>query len=158
MERQHTQFMHQAIALARQGVSMGHGGPFGAVVVVENEIIGRGWNQVVYRNDPTAHAEMLAIREACSKTGHFHLSNATLYTTCEPCPMCMSATYWAHIDTLYYGASKDDAAAVGFDDRHIIEELRKPLLERDLKISQHLYHECRELLETWVLIEDKLEY
>ncbi len=158
MERPHTQFMHQAIALARQGVSMGHGGPFGAVVVVENEIVGRGWNQVVYRNDPTAHAEMLAIREACNKIGHFHLSNATLYSTCEPCPMCMSATYWAHIDTLYYGASKDDAAAVGFDDRHIIEELRKPLLERDIEIKQHLDDECRALLQMWKENDQNIAY
>jgi tRNA(Arg) A34 adenosine deaminase TadA len=137
---------------------MGHGGPFGAVVVVENEIVGRGWNQVVYRNDPTAHAEMLAIREACNKIGHFHLSNATLYSTCEPCPMCMSATYWAHINTLYYGASKDDAAAVGFNDRHIIEELRKPLLERDIEIKQHLDDECRALLQMWKENDQNIAY
>jgi tRNA(Arg) A34 adenosine deaminase TadA len=137
---------------------MGHGGPFGAVIVVENEIIGCGWNQVVYRNDPTAHAEMLAIREACSKLGHFHLSNATLYSTCEPCPMCMSAAYWAHIDTLYYGATKDDAAAVGFDDRHIIEELRKPLLERDIEIKQYLDDECKSLLQMWKENDQNIAY
>jgi tRNA(Arg) A34 adenosine deaminase TadA len=121
MTETHEKYMLQAIALARQGVSLGHGGPFGAVVVLNDTIIGRAWNQVIYRNDPTAHAEIIAIREACQTQGHFHISGATLYSTCEPCPMCMGATYWAHINTLYYGASRNEAALAGFDDRHIID-------------------------------------
>lgn len=158
MDTQHDHFMRQALTLARQGVSMGHGGPFGAIVVVEGKIIGQGWNQVVYRNDPTAHAEVLAIREACSETGSFHLSNATLYTTCEPCPMCMGAAYWAHIENLFYGATGDDAASAGFDDSHIQEELRRPLKQRDIHVAQRLHKECRELLQQWTISDHRIVY
>lgn len=158
MPEQDDVFMQQALAMAQQGVELGHGGPFGAVIVVEGRIIGRGWNQVVHLNDPTAHAEMLAIRNACKGSGNFHLHQATLYTTCEPCPMCMSAAYWARIDKLVYGATAKDAAAIGFVDDWILEELRKPQGSRRMRTSQRLQKECRDLFECWQQSEKRIDY
>jgi guanine deaminase len=158
MPEQDDDFMQQALAMAQQGVALGHGGPFGAVVVLEGRIIGRGWNQVVHLNDPTAHAEILAIRNACEHSGSFHLHGATLYTTCEPCPMCMSAAYWARIDKLVYGATAKDAAAIGFDDNWILEELRKPQGNRRMRASQQLQDECRALFKRWQQSDKRIDY
>ena len=151
-------FMQQALALASQGVELGHGGPFGAVIVVEDRVVGRGWNQVVHRQDPTAHAEILAIREACGALGRFHLPDATLYTTCEPCPMCLGALYWAHIGRLVFGATAEDAAEVGFDDHVIRQTLRQPLREQALQIQQRCRDDSRALLLKWQISDKRVDY
>jgi tRNA(Arg) A34 adenosine deaminase TadA len=117
--------MQEAIRLSLEMMRAGKGGPFGAVVVRDGEIVGRGWNQVASTNDPTAHAEIVAIREACRKAGSFFLEGAELYASCEPCPMCLSAVYWARISRVYYAASRKDAAEAGFLDEMIYEELAR---------------------------------
>ncbi|MEN8169142.1 MAG: nucleoside deaminase [Pseudomonadota bacterium] len=129
------QFLEQAIALATTSVERG-GGPFGAVVVKGGEVIGRGTNEVTLNNDPTAHAEVLAIRDACNNIGDFSLMGATLYASCEPCPMCLAAIYWARLDRIVYAASREDAAAAGFDDGVIAREIQLPLDERHMKTLQ----------------------
>ena len=150
--------MQQALSLAARGVELGHGGPFGALVVMDDRILGQGWNQVVHRNDPTAHAEILAIRAACETIGKFHLPQATLYTTCEPCPMCMGAIYWARIAQLVYGATAEDAAEVGFDDHRIRQTLRQPLPQQDLQIEQCHRDQSRELFRTWQASDKRVDY
>jgi len=151
-------FMQEALALARRGVSQGHGGPFGAVVVRAGEIIGRGWNQVVLQQDPTAHAEILAIRDACRRLARFHLEGGILYTSCEPCPMCLSATYWARIPTLVYAAAASDAAAIGFDDRRIKQFLRQPLTRGKIRVRRSLQQEALEIFRQWEEDPDKIRY
>lgn len=118
-------FMTEAIKLAREHMKAKDGGPFAAVIVKEEKIIARGWNQVTSRNDPTAHAEIVCIREACAHLHHFDLSGCELYVNCEPCPMCLAAAYWARIKKITYGANSDDAAAIGFDDALIYSELQR---------------------------------
>ncbi|MET0049861.1 MAG: nucleoside deaminase [Candidatus Thiodiazotropha sp.] len=152
------EFMHEALALARHGIEQGHGGPFGAVVVHEGRIVGRGWNQVIKHNDPTAHAEMQAIREACRTLETYHLSHAVLYTTCQPCPMCLSAAYWAHISRLVYAAEAEDAAAIGFDDHRIEEELKRPQEQRSMPSRQILRDESLKLFELWSNSALRTEY
>ena len=122
--------MQEAIRLSLEMMRAGKGGPFGAVVVHDGEIIGRGWNQVTSVNDPTAHAEIVAIREACRKTNSFLIEGAELYASCEPCPMCLSALYWARISRVYYAASRTDAAEAGFLDEMIYEELAREASQR----------------------------
>jgi len=151
-------FMRQALALAAQGVELGHGGPFGAVVVMDGKVIGEGWNQVVLRKDPTAHAEMRAIRMACETLGQFHLPDATLYSTCEPCPMCMGALYWARINQLVYAASAEDAAEFGFDDRLFKAQIGKPLEKQTLRIRQRLRSESRQLFHRWLQSDKRIDY
>lgn len=151
-------YMRQALALAAQAIELGHGGPFGAVVVVEGKIVGEGWNQVVLRKDPTAHAEMQAIRMACETLGHFHLPGATLYTTCEPCPMCMGALYWARIDRLVYAANSEDAAEFGFDDRLFKEQIGKPIEKQTLQVTQGLRSESRALFQRWSQSGMRIDY
>jgi tRNA(Arg) A34 adenosine deaminase TadA len=158
MNREDDRFMREALALAFNGISQGHGGPFGAVVVREGEIIGRGWNQVVVLQDPTAHAEILAIRDACRRLGRFHLEDAVLYSTCEPCPMCLSAVYWARIPTLVYGADAEDAAAIGFDDRRIKQFLHQPLSKGKIQIRRTLQQEALEIFQQWEQDPDKVRY
>ena len=131
-----SQFMHEAIQLARGTAANGDGGPFGAVIVRDDRIIGRGSNQVIATNDPTAHAEVGAIREACRALGTFHLRGAEIYTSCEPCPMCLTAIYWARLDRIYYALTRADAAAMGFDDDHFYRELSRPVCERQVPMSQ----------------------
>src|SRR5947207_1794709 len=125
-------FMAEAIRLAVEGVASGRGGPFGAVVVKEGQIIGRGYNEVTSKNDPTAHAEMVAIREAAKTLGEFHLTGCELFTTCEPCPMCLAAIYWARIDRYYFGCTAQDAAAIEFADAFIHHELGVPPEKRTI--------------------------
>jgi len=116
-------FMREAVAAAERGISLRDGGPFGAVVVREGRVIARAWNRVIRENDPTAHAEVNAIREACRALGRFHLEDCELYTSCEPCPMCLGAIYWARLSAVHYAATREDAAAAGFDDSMIYGEL-----------------------------------
>ena len=158
MKDRHEHYMQQALALAKQGVELGHGGPFGAVVVLEQQIVGQAWNQVIERNDPTAHAEILAIREACTSLGRYHLREATLYTTCEPCPMCLGALYWARIGHLVYGATAGDATEIGFDDQRIRQSLQLPLQQQALKSEQHCRKESRALFRTWLASDKRVDY
>jgi guanine deaminase len=115
--------MRRAIALSRQGMEGGAGGPFGAVVALDGKVIAEGWNQVTSANDPTAHAEIVAIRRACAALGRFELRGAVLYTSCEPCPMCLAAAWWARVDAVVFGNAREDAAAIGFDDQVLYDEV-----------------------------------
>ena len=151
-------FMRAAIALAEENVASGNGGPFGAVIVRDGEIVGRGTNNVTAHNDPTAHAEVVAIRDACATLGTFSLQGCVVYTSCEPCPMCLSAIYWARLDRIYYAATCDDAAAAGFDDRHFYREIRKPAAERSIPMQQALRDEALVALQTWMKKEDRIRY
>src|SRR3954470_9019117 len=125
-------YMREALSLAEAGMRSGRGGPFGCVVVRKGEIVGRGHNRVTSTNDPTAHAEVVAIRDACSNLGTFQLDGCTIYTSCEPCPMCLGAIYWARPAAIFYAGTQEDAAAAGFDDEHFYNELDKPNEEREL--------------------------
>ena len=153
-----SEFMAEAIALAAEGIGKGDGGPFGALIVHRGEIVGRGWNQVVSHTDPTAHAEMVAIRAAAARLGRFHLHGATLYTSCEPCPMCLAAAYWAHIDRIVYAADAADAAAIGFDDAFIYNELALPLPHRQLPLEQIGRAEALEVFRHWHQDVQRVDY
>lgn len=151
------EFMRRAIRLSLENVKKG-GGPFGAVIVKDGKVISAGTNNVTAKNDPTAHAEVDAIRKAAKNLKNFDLSECELYTSCEPCPMCLSAIYWARISRIYYGNTKKDAAKIGFIDDFIYKELGKPLEKRKLKISQHLRDEALMSFETWDMKKDKKKY
>lgn len=151
------QFMRQAIQLAIDNIKNG-GGPFGAVIVKDGKVIATGVNRVTANNDPTAHAEITAIRQACEKLGTFSLEGCDIYSSCEPCPMCLSAIYWAHLDHLYYGANKHDAAAAGFDDQFIYEELERPSTTRRLKTVSLLEEEAKAPFTLWAQHEERVEY
>lgn len=151
------EYMRKAIRLSLSNVKKG-GGPFGAVIVKANEIISSGTNLVTIANDPTAHAEIQAIRKAAKKLNTYSLHGCEIYTSCEPCPMCLSAIYWARIDRIYYGNSKKDAANIGFIDDFIYHEFDKPLNKRKLKITQHLRDEALMSFEYWDLKKDKVRY
>jgi len=151
-------FMRQAIALSRRGMEAGAGGPFGAVVVLDGKVVAEGWNQVTSANDPTAHAEVVAIRRACSALGRFELRGATLYTSCEPCPMCLSAAYWARLDAVIYANAREQAAAIGFDDAWLYAEVPKPVEARALPMRRLLAAEALEVFEAWAAKPDKLPY
>ena len=153
----HDDFMRQAIALAVGNVKNG-GGPFGAVIVKDGRVVATGVNRVVPDNDPTAHAEVNAIRAACVKLGTFNLSGCVLYTSCEPCPMCLGAIYWAHIDKIYYGATQYDAAAVDFDDSFIYRELELKPAERNKPVENILHNEALAPFDAWRIKADKVEY
>jgi len=150
-------YMRAALDLAVENVRDG-GGPFAALVVVEGEVLARGANRVTASHDPTAHAEVVAIRAACAARGHFELPDCTLYTTCEPCPMCMGAIYWARLDRVVYAATRSDAAAAGFDDAHIYEEIGKAPPERDVPMHHVLPDESRHPFEAWSAHDDRVEY
>ena len=152
------EFLFEAIRLSKEKMEAGEGGPFGAVVVKDGEIVGRGWNRVISANDPTAHAEIMAIREACANLETFSLAGCEIHASCEPCPMCLSAIYWARLDALYFAASRSDAAAAGFDDALLYEEVSKPWNARTLKSEQHLQSAAQEVLEVWKSKADKIPY
>ena len=151
-------FMQAAIDLARENVRSGNGGPFGAIVVHGQEIVGRGANRVTANNDPTAHAEVLAIREACKALGTFRLEDCAIYCSCEPCPMCLAAIYWARIGKVYYAAQRDDAARVGFSDEFIYRELSRPVQERRVICEQLMRSEALMVLDEWRANPDKQMY
>ncbi len=151
-------FLREAIQLAREGMTTGQGGPFGAIVVKEGQIVGRGCNQVTSTNDPTAHAEVVAIRDACRTLGTFQLDGCTLYASCEPCPMCLGAIYWARPGRIVFGAAHTDAAGAGFDDQFIYEELAKPRDERHIPMQQHLRHEADTVFSEWIALENRMSY
>ena len=150
-------FMTRAIELSIQNIK-NNGGPFGCVIVKENKIIAEGVNRVTHNNDPTAHAEIVAIRNACKKLNTFNLEKCELYTSCEPCPMCLSAIYWSHIDKIYYGNSRLDASKIGFDDDFIYNELNKDLSSRKIQMKQISQNEAKKAFLDWDKKIDKVEY
>ncbi len=150
-------FMKRAIELSIQNIK-NNGGPFGCVIVKENKIISEGVNRVTFNNDPTAHAEIIAIRNACKKLNTFNLQECELYTSCEPCPMCLSAIYWSHIDKIYYGNSRLDASKIGFDDNFIYNELNKELSLRKIKMKQISQNEAKKAFLDWDKKIDKIKY
>jgi tRNA(Arg) A34 adenosine deaminase TadA len=152
-------FLREAIALAREGMDRNDGGPFGCVIVKDGRVVGRGNNRVTSSNDPTAHAEVVAIREACQKLGSFQLDGCTLYTSCEPCPMCLGAIYWARPDRIVFAATREDAADAGFDDQLIYDELPLPPEQRRIPTEARVLRpEARAVFETWKAKEDKTAY
>lgn len=151
-------FLLEAIRLSKEHMQAGEGGPFGAVVVKDGNIVGRGWNQVTSSNDPTAHAEVIAIRDACRNLETFHLEGCEIYASCEPCPMCLSAIYWARIDALYFSASHLDAGDAGFDDTELYKEMRLDWNERKLPAEQHLQPEAQHIFDLWKNKSDRLDY
>jgi len=152
------QYLKEAIALSRERMLANEGGPFGAVIVRGDQVVGRGWNQVTSTNDPTAHAEIVAIRTACRNLQTFSLAGCELYSSCEPCPMCLAAILWSRLDRICYAATCDDAAAAGFDDRVFHEELRRPASERSLPMVQALREEALGPLREWREKVDRVPY
>lgn len=157
MEREQ-KFILAAIELSREGMKSNDGGPFGCVIVKGDEIVGRGNNRVTSTNDPTAHAEVVAIRDACKHLGTFQLDDCEIYTSCEPCPMCMGAIYWARPKKVYYANTRSDAAAIGFDDSLIYGELILPLNQRKIAIECIGRDEAIKVFEEWNNKPDKIEY
>lgn len=158
MTDQDTFFMTRAIELAKMGVEMNLGGPFGCIVVRGDEIVGEGNNRVTSTNDPTAHAEIIAIREACQKLGTFQLEGCTIYTSCEPCPMCLGAIYWARPEKVFFACTREDAANIGFDDDFIYDELEKSNDEREMVLLGFMRDEAFEVFRNWAAKPDKVEY
>ncbi len=151
------QFLREAVTMAAANVNDG-GGPFGALIVRNGKIIGRGVNQVTHHHDPTAHAEVLAIRDACKNIGDFKLDGCVIYTSCEPCPMCLGAIYWAHLDRIVFAATKLDAAKAGFDDSFIYDEFALTLGRRSIPIQKLAIKEAAEPFLQWLKLENKTEY
>jgi len=141
--------MLEAIDLAKHGMNSDEGGPFGSVIVKDNKVVGRGYNKVTSINDPTAHAEVTAIREACLLFNTFQLENCEIYTSCEPCPMCLGAIYWAKISKIYFACTRADAGAIGFSDQFIYQEIPKGLHERSISIEQALREEAMQVFNEW---------
>ena len=158
MTNEHFQFMRRAIRLAQEGMENQVGGPFGAVIVRKGLIIAEGQNRVTSTNDPTAHAEVVAIRNACSTLGSFQLDDCVVYTSCEPCPMCLGAIYWSRAKAIYYGCSRKDAALIGFDDQFIYDEIAKDLPQREIDIINILPEEAWKVFKYWDGMENKREY
>lgn len=154
----HSTFMELAVKLAARHMHAGAGGPFGAIIVHQGIVIGRGWNQVTSGNDPTAHAEISAIRDACRQRSTFSLAGSVIYTTCEPCPMCLAAIWWARIDTIYYASTRDDAAQIGFDDAALYHEVSLPVHQRRLPLIQQPSDKAAQLMREWIEKEDKIPY
>jgi guanine deaminase len=151
-------FMRRAIALSHEMMERGSGGPFGAVIVMDGRIVAEGWNQVTSSNDPTAHAEIVAIRAACRTLGGFSLAGGEIYTSCEPCPMCLAAIYWARLDRIYYANGRADAARIGFDDALLYREIVLPIEERIVPMTQLLENEARLAFDAWEEKADKVPY
>jgi guanine deaminase len=151
-------FMARAIQLAMDNVRSGQGGPFGAVVVRDGSILAEGVNQVTASNDPTAHAEVLAVRYACEKLGVFELKNCELYTSCEPCPMCLGAIYWARLARVYYGSFAADASGAGFDDSFIYREIARPHGQRGIPMIQLMREEAVAVFRAWEAKPNKIPY
>jgi guanine deaminase len=152
------QFMRAAIALSLSKMRANCGGPFGAIVVRKGKIVGRGWNRVTSDNDPTAHAEISAIRAACKKLKTFQLDDCELYTSCEPCPMCLAAIYWARFPKVFYANTRADAAKIEFDDDFIYREVSKPIAQRKIPMKQLLRSEALKVFAEWKAKPDKIRY
>lgn len=152
------EFMRQAIRLAEQGMAAGDGGPFGAVIVRDKKVIGSGWNRVLATNDPTAHAEIVAIRDACRRTGSYWLEGSGIYVNCEPCPMCLAAIHWARIGRLFFAATRKDAAAIDFADDDIYREVCRPPAERVMPTRQMLRAEALEVMRRWPSLAGRRSY
>ena len=150
-------FMLRAIELSIKSAN-GTGGPFGCVIVKEGKIVAEGFNKVTFSNDPTAHAEIVAIREACKKLNTFNLSGCDLYASCEPCPMCLSAIYWSHVENIFYANTREDAKKINFDDSLIYSEISKKNEDRKIPIKQILRDEALKAFEIWDKKTDKIEY
>ena len=150
--------MLEAIHLASEGMRAGMGGPFGCVIARDDEIIARGFNQVLNLNDPTAHAEIVAIRQACRALDSFQLTGCELYTSCEPCPMCLGAIYWARPSAVFYANTREDAASIGFDDDFIYREIDLPIGQRSIPMQQMVLAEATEAFAEWRAKVDRTEY
>ncbi len=157
-EDQRLGLMRRAIALSAEKMRVGAGGPFGAVIARDGDIIACGYNEVTSANDPTAHAEIVAIRTACRTLGSFSLAGCEIYTSCEPCPMCLGAIYWAHLERIYYGNTRADAAAIGFDDARIYREFQASIADRSVPLIQLAPEEARRVFEEWSEKPDKIRY
>lgn len=158
MAQREEYFMQQAVALSRQGMENGDGGPFGAIVVKGDEIVGRGWNQVLIHNDPTAHAEVMAIRDACAHLGTFQLTDCEIYTSCEPCPMCLGAIYWARPQRVYFANTKADAAAISFDDSFIYDEIALPHEKKHIPLIPFPSEAALQVFKDWEKKGNKTRY
>ena len=154
----HEYFMEKAVELSLENMRAGKGGPFGAIIVRQGKIVGTGANHVTSDNDPTAHAEVVAIRDACKNLGTFQLDDCEIYTSCEPCPMCLAAIYWARPKAIDYANTRKDAADIGFDDDFLYEELKKNLEERSLPIHQLDKSDALKVFDEWKRKTDKIEY
>ena len=152
------ELMRRAIALSMERMQAGSGGPFGAVIARDGAIIAEGWNQVTSSADPTAHAEVVAIRRACQALGRFDLRDCEIYTSCEPCPMCLGAIYWARLGRIWFANDRADAAAIGFDDEFLYREIPRPLSERSVPTRQLLPEEARAAFAAWACKPDKVAY
>jgi tRNA(Arg) A34 adenosine deaminase TadA len=152
--------LRRTIELAGKRMHGGHGGPFGALVAKDDEVIAEGWNRVTSTNDPTAHAEIVALRRAAEKLGLFHLTGCVLYASCEPCPMCLAAAYWARVDAVFFAATRHDAAKAGFVDEYLYDEVCKPVEVRELRMQQvtDLQPEAWRYFQEWLAKEDKVAY
>jgi tRNA(Arg) A34 adenosine deaminase TadA len=152
------QFMRHAIRLSAERMREGAGGPFGAVIVKEGRIVAEGWNGVTSTNDPTAHAEVMAIRRACEALATFSLAGCDIYTSCEPCPMCLAAIYWARLDRVFFANTREQAAAIGFDDAFIYEEVAKPVSDRSIPTVRLVLSEASDVFAEWQAKPDKVAY
>lgn len=152
------QWLQKAIRLAQRAAERNLGGPFGALIVKADRVVGRGWNKVTSANDPTAHAEIVAIRSACHRLKSFRLDDCVMYSSCEPCPMCLAAIYWARIPTVFFGATKEDAARIGFDDDNFYQQLALPQAERKVRMVQMLAGEAQMPFRVWTEKPDKVPY
>ena len=157
MCKHHEEYMRKAIGLSRQSMNSA-GGPFGAVIVKDGRIIGEGMNRVTVDNDPSAHAEVVAIRQACKTVDDYSLKGAVIYSSCEPCPMCLSAIYWARLDAVYFGNTQDDAAKIDFDDAFLYEQVSLPHESRSIPIKPLLGDEAVSVFEEWANKDDKTQY
>ncbi len=158
MSVEHQKFMKEAIRLSKEGMESNQGGPFGCVIVKDGHIIGRGNNKVSSTNDPTAHAEVVAIRDACANVGHFQLDDCIVYTSCEPCPMCLGAIYWARPKQIFFACSREDAANINFDDDFIYKEINVPVGERSIPSEQIMQTEGVQVFKAWQNKQDKTLY
>ena len=150
--------MKRAVVLSRTGMELGHGGPFGALVVRQNEVVGEGWNEVLRAKDPTAHAEVVAIRNACRQLATYDLSGCEIYSSCEPCPMCLGAIYWARIGRIYYSVNRSDAAGIEFRDEFIYEELAKPIRERTVPMVHVPCDGAIDVFDAWSRLAGRVTY
>ncbi|APS38464.1 MULTISPECIES: nucleoside deaminase [Salegentibacter] len=158
MKKDHSYFLKRAIQLAEEGMDKGQGGPFGAVIVKDGEIIAEANNKVTASNDPTAHAEVVAIRKACEKLQDFQLENCILYTSCEPCPMCLGAIYWARPKKVYYALTREDAAKIGFDDQFIYDEIALKMDDRKIPFENLMREEGLPIFQKWEAKGDRVDY